>query len=60
MGKREAERRAQGVCRAMPKWAVSRIKDDGTVVFEIDGRKGVTYVEFAPEHWAAFDAVINQ
>lgn len=49
MTKREAERRAQGVCRAMPKWAIARIKDDGTVVFEIDQRKSVTYIEFSPE-----------
>ncbi len=59
MTQTEAKRRAAGVVRAMPKWCVYSIKKDGTVVFEIRGTTSGTYIEFAPEHWAAFDAVCN-
>jgi hypothetical protein len=59
MTKTEAKRRAAGVIRAMPKWSVHAVKSDGTVLFMIDRKSNAVFIEFSPEHWAAFDAVAN-
>lgn len=57
--KTEARRRAAAVLRSMKTWSVHTLKADGTIIFCIQGKRAATYIEFAPEHWAAFDAVCN-
>jgi hypothetical protein len=55
--KTEAKRRAAAVQQALPNWRVDTIKDDGTIRFEIDNKKTMTLIEFAPEHWHVFQAL---
>jgi hypothetical protein len=52
-----AQARADRVCRVMPEWFVHTIRDDGTIMFRIEGKKAATFIEFHAEHWAAFDAL---
>lgn len=59
MTKQDATLRAESVCSAMPNWMVRDIRDDGTVLFQIDCNKKAVCIEFTPEHWGAFDAVMN-